>query len=271
MDRDPKTLLIGELAALIGAPATTLRFWEDQGIVDPEKDARNQYRRYTPEDSSRFLTARKYRSFGVPLAKVPSLMVASPSERLAALEKQQVELEEEYRRLSSARAALAGYLEECRLARDLVGRFVPGTLPAAHYFFCLECGSLKIDRRSLTEEWLRRLPAVHYAVMLDPSRPGDDKSFSCLWGYGVDDEGFTALPEQSRARAQFLEERSCLLTAVRRTTARDFGEAEFRSLTDALRDRGAELAGPILGHLLELDEVDGIVEYLILLFLPIKE
>ena len=41
---------IGEIARFFDIPASTLRYWEDKGVLHPGKKAENQYREYTIED-----------------------------------------------------------------------------------------------------------------------------------------------------------------------------------------------------------------------------
>lgn len=271
MSETPKTSLIGDIAYLIGASSSTLRLWEEHGIVEPEKDAYNQYRLYTPHDSCRFLFARKYRSFGLPLPKIPGVMASSADERDSALEKRKTAMDEDIRRLVAAREALDLYLDECRKARELVGRFVSGVRPATHYFPLVERGSVRMGQDLLTHEVLRHLPAVDFIVMVDPDRPDGDRPFSCHWGYGLSDAAVADLPASVRAHSSSLPSRRCLLTAIDRKTARDFTVEEFHSLVESLGALGVELDGPIIGHNLELDDIDGAPSYRVLLFIPIKE
>ena len=41
---------IGEIASFFDIPASTLRYWEDKGVLHPGKKCENQYREYTIED-----------------------------------------------------------------------------------------------------------------------------------------------------------------------------------------------------------------------------
>ncbi len=270
MSETPRPLLIGDLASLIGTSASTLRLWEEHGIVEPEKDERNQYRRYTPHDSCRFLFARKYRSLGVPLGEVTAVMGSGADTRDSVLRDRRAAMDAEIDRLIAARAALDRYMDERRLARSLVGRSEVGERPAAHYFPCVEGGSVRSGGGALARAVLDLLPAVDYVTMLDPTARGPDRSFSCRWGFAVADAAYAALPAGLRARSIFLPTRRCLLTAVVRSSARDFTEDEFRSLMELPKTIGAETDGPVVGHLLEAEGGERAAAYLILLFIPIK-
>ena len=41
---------IGEISRFFNIPASTLRYWEDKGVLHPEKGIENRYREYTIED-----------------------------------------------------------------------------------------------------------------------------------------------------------------------------------------------------------------------------
>lgn len=67
---------IAEVAELVGVPATTLRYYEDIGLVDQPARGSNGYRSYDDADLARlrFITATK--NLGIPLADVAELVKA---------------------------------------------------------------------------------------------------------------------------------------------------------------------------------------------------
>ncbi|GEK19901.1 MerR family transcriptional regulator [Cellulomonas xylanilytica] len=67
---------IAEVADLVGVPATTLRYYEDIGLVDQPARGSNGYRSYDDADLARlrFITATK--NLGIPLADVAELVQA---------------------------------------------------------------------------------------------------------------------------------------------------------------------------------------------------
>lgn len=266
-----KPLRIGDIASLTGTAASTLRFWEEQGIAAPEKDFRNQYRRYTPDDSCRFLFAKRYRSFGVSLPEVPALLSADGAGRTAVLETRREAVNAELRRLEILRAALDRHLAERDRARRLLGRFEFEKLASYRFFSCVEGGRPIADCAETAEAWLRELPAVDFALLIDPSRSSPGKTFTCRWGYGAEESGPQVVSDRSCSWTAVLPARAYAATAVLRETARDFTETEYRALLEGLAAAGGTLDGPILGRILESEGAEDSARYLILLFLPIKE
>lgn len=71
-----KSYTVGELAALSGVSARTLRFYEETGLLVPQRDLHNGYRRYGAADIDRLQEILLLRRLGVavrdiaPLAKL---------------------------------------------------------------------------------------------------------------------------------------------------------------------------------------------------------
>lgn len=57
---------VGEVANLLGVTSNALRFYEKEGIINPEKDEHGR-RYYDQQDLTRLLSSKKYRSMGIPL------------------------------------------------------------------------------------------------------------------------------------------------------------------------------------------------------------
>ncbi len=60
--RRKKWYTIGEIEKEIDVPATTLRHWEKEGLLIPDRDPENGYRRYNREDIRRLLIIRTVQS-----------------------------------------------------------------------------------------------------------------------------------------------------------------------------------------------------------------
>lgn len=67
-ERSEDAMTIGELAAAIGVRASTLRFWEQEGLVRPDRVTSLRARRYPPAavDEARIVAALRGAGYGVP-------------------------------------------------------------------------------------------------------------------------------------------------------------------------------------------------------------
>lgn len=87
---------IGEISRFFGIPASTLRYWEDMGVLNPLKDSENNYREYTIEDLMTISDVIFYKNLGLRLKQIRGMESATPEqhsrlfmEKLSELEQQQ--------------------------------------------------------------------------------------------------------------------------------------------------------------------------------------
>lgn len=64
---------IGEISKFFDIPASTLRFWEEFGVLIPEKNPENQYRVYTVSDLMTISDILFYKSLGIPLKQIRAM------------------------------------------------------------------------------------------------------------------------------------------------------------------------------------------------------
>lgn len=97
---------IGEIADFFGLPASTLRYWEEKGVLHPSKNQENQYRDYTVEDLMTISDILLYKNLGLSLTQIRSMDTASPEahrqlfrDQLSALDRQEALLRQRRQRL----------------------------------------------------------------------------------------------------------------------------------------------------------------------------
>lgn len=67
---EEKTFHIGEIADFFGIPASTLRYWEENGLISPEKNEENNYREYSAADLMSLSDIIFYKNLGLPLKQI---------------------------------------------------------------------------------------------------------------------------------------------------------------------------------------------------------
>ena len=65
---------IGEIASFFDIPASTLRYWEDKGVLHPGKKCENQYREYTIEDLMTISDVIFYKNLGLQLKEIRGMV-----------------------------------------------------------------------------------------------------------------------------------------------------------------------------------------------------
>ena len=108
-----KTFRIGEIAEILGVPASRLRYWESVGLLDCGREAENQYRAYEAGDLTPPPDLMFYRSLGLSIKSISEIdaMEVEGHEILcaaqeSALEDQKLQLERHLQRLRRYTRAL---------------------------------------------------------------------------------------------------------------------------------------------------------------------
>jgi DNA-binding transcriptional MerR regulator len=108
------TLTIGELAHEFGLTTRAIRFYEDCGLLNPQRQGRNRV--YTARDRTRLKLTLRGKRLGLTLAEVKELvdMYESPRDTLPQLKKFLVVLGEHRAQLEQQMADLHVTLDEVR-------------------------------------------------------------------------------------------------------------------------------------------------------------
>ena len=119
---DQKTWTISELAKEFGVTPRTIRFYEDQGIVSPERDGRNRV--YHPRDRTRLKLALRGKRMGFQLSEILDLInmydaaphntAAQLQHYIEVLEKHRCTLEQQRRDLDETLGEIGDQLTHCR-------------------------------------------------------------------------------------------------------------------------------------------------------------
>lgn len=88
-----RTFNVGEIARILGVPASTLRFWEKKSLFRIGKGD-NQYRQYTTTDLIRIADTVFYRNMGIPISQINDFLTVPLEDHGAFLETMQVQLNE---------------------------------------------------------------------------------------------------------------------------------------------------------------------------------
>ena len=83
---------IGEIARFFDIPASTLRYWENKGVLHPGKKAENQYREYTIEDLMTISDVIFYKNLGLQLKEICGMKISTPKQHHELFAEKIVEL-----------------------------------------------------------------------------------------------------------------------------------------------------------------------------------
>lgn len=114
--RRPQGLTIGEAAKVVGVQPSALRFWEAEGLLRPEREGHNGYRRYDRNEMKRLevvvLLRRANYRFDAIRSALDELSLGRPESSLRAVEQRRAEIAATSRACAQATAALWHYVQE---------------------------------------------------------------------------------------------------------------------------------------------------------------
>lgn len=94
-----KQFQIGQIAHFFNLPASTLRYWESEGILSANKNAENNYRKYTISDLMTLSDVIFYKNLRIPLKQIRDMEKAKPSEHECLLNRKVGELKQQQRQI----------------------------------------------------------------------------------------------------------------------------------------------------------------------------
>lgn len=103
---------VGELADCFGLATHVLRYWEDEGLVTPDRDGGGR-RRYGSEDLARVAIIVRNKAAGMSLAQIRVLLDSGAAGRHTVLEEHLADLERRMRDMEQSRA-MTRHALECR-------------------------------------------------------------------------------------------------------------------------------------------------------------
>jgi len=165
-------LSIGELEKLTGMNRTALRYYDAEGVLDPERQE-NGYRMYSEEDVMSLVQLKQLSAFGVELSELPGTRRSTDVRdvhRVLVGKEQSIEqeIEELYQKLSRLRLHVNAF-GACASGET---RIEEGRMVGAYrlYYSSAQADSSKVSR--IFKRWMNAVPDT-YSVVRIPARAMD--------------------------------------------------------------------------------------------------
>lgn len=110
---------IGEISQFFDVPASTLRYWEDKGVLHPEKGSENRYREYTVEDLMTISDVIFYKNLGLQLKEIRDMDDLTPVQHGQLFTEKLSELEQQQKMLTHRMEKLNRHIQAVKTLEDL--------------------------------------------------------------------------------------------------------------------------------------------------------
>lgn len=274
---------IGVISKLLGIPAETLRYYENCGILTPQKDSASGYRSYTPWDLNQLVLCRLYRSFGFSITEVQQMMYDDDEETLYnRLIAREAELLETINHSQSVIHMLAARRQDLGNLSSSVGRFREEESPELLFLQHRRGNEFDLSGRvmEMSRKWVQAMPVVSPGILIpqysdeENSLPGQDFEEE----YGVTRWGFVVPPNSTAAAlglkleppVEYLPPVKCLHTILSAGDIHTLLPAFGEQVLAPLKEQGVRVYGTALGvPIAHVQEKGGLVRYMHI-WVPVK-
>ncbi|KNY44218.1 MerR family transcriptional regulator [Vibrio harveyi] len=111
-------LTVTQLARECGLSRTTILYYEREGLLAPAHRSENGYRWYGEKEMQRLKTISSYRSYGLPISSIRTLLAQKGKSQAEILKDHFNELEREIQNLRAQQKAIVVLLQEPQLMED---------------------------------------------------------------------------------------------------------------------------------------------------------
>ena len=110
---------IGDISHFFDIPASTLRYWENMGVLTPKKDQINNYREYTVENLMSISDVIFYKNLGLPLKNIRQMENMTPEQHYHLFEKKMSELQQQQIALQQRMERVRCHMQAIQTLKDL--------------------------------------------------------------------------------------------------------------------------------------------------------
>ncbi|MNO27599.1 HTH-type transcriptional activator TipA [compost metagenome] len=253
---------IGEFASILGVTADTLRLYEKHDIVRPTKDNSNNYRYFNDLDARDLLMSRWYRSMGLPLPEVASLMKESTLEQvIGRIQETQFSLEEEIKRKTMLRNKMNEIHNELREVEASLYRCTLKQLPGMYRLKQTDKNALlKNDNvKSLVNTWMDLLPYAFYSFRIEDTGIfiSDNNNFDYSWGLTLLEDDAQKFEMDIEEDAEYIPPSHCMSAIMLCTDEKYITKSSLQFMIDYIEANHFSIAGDVVGKLLLTEKIEG--------------
>lgn len=200
---------VKQFCDMVGVPFTTLRYYERIGLLNPDQDKKNKYRKYTIEDAFKVNTFKRYRSLGFTVDEVvdliicnePTYIVEKINHRQQAIGKELLELEQKYKRLEQFKKNIFITLEK--------NNFKVVEKEDKFFLAASEKGIFNATTYDEFSKWVEHLPFTTYCKVMNQESLVKE-NYVIDYGISIDKSKIYLLDEPLRVNAKRIKLGKCI-------------------------------------------------------------
>ncbi|MBQ8930024.1 MAG: MerR family transcriptional regulator [Oscillospiraceae bacterium] len=242
---------IGDVAKILGISTDIIRYYEQKGIVSPQRDENNDYRYYDTWDTNNLIDCIWYKHYGFGIDQISHMLSEyTRDDLLDCLDEKTREMEQELHRqqlllerIRQHRNAIAGfenYLGKCDMRYRPTLIYYLNRHNAAYYN--------RSDLQRLSLRWQEYMPFTkRYFEVPESYAENPDVGYS--WGFSLDMHYVDEFKIQVRDPIHHLPSCYCIHSGFKSSGKNAFTPHHLDYMFQYARENGYEVAGKACGRL----------------------
>ncbi|MDR0916644.1 MAG: MerR family transcriptional regulator [Oscillospiraceae bacterium] len=242
---------IGDVARILGISADLIRYYEEKGVVAPEKDPDNRYRYFDTWDINYLIDCLWYKHFGFGIEQVAHMVTEYTYPRLLeSLEDKTEELRDNIRRQELLLERIEKYRQRLADTRARVGQCELRRNVPFYYYINRRNSEYDIDTetRDITRAWLKYMPFTrrYFEVTERSMTQGED---DYVWGFSVGQKYVSEFSIDVSPPVAMMPEQMCVHSAFKSAGQDRFSARKLDFLVDYAREQGLTPTRGAFGNL----------------------
>ena len=264
---------IGDVARILGISPDLIRYYEEKGVVSPQKDPYNNYRYYDTWDINFLIDCLWYKNFGFGIEQVAHIVSQNTYDELIDnLTRRGDEIEENIRYQELLLQRVRKYTEILKNIRGSIGKC--DIRRSGEFVRYLNRFNTAYDENTelskLSRQWLKFMPfSRRYFEVSEDGLSGEGDDYA--WGFSIGMPYVEEFKLDIKPPLKYVPSQLCIHSAFTSTGKDKFTARHVDYLLDYAEKNGHKVAGCAFGNLVcsvvENDEITGFFE----VWLPIEE
>lgn len=264
---------IGDVARILGISPDLIRYYEEKGVVTPQKDPLNNYRYFGTWDINFLIDCLWFKNFGFGIEQVAHIVSRNTYDDLVGnLIQRGDEIEENIRYQELLLQRIRKYSEGLTTLRDFIGKC--DIRRSAEFVRYLNRHNTIYDEaaelQKLSRQWLKYMPfSRRYFEVPEGGLSGEGDDYA--WGFSIAMPYVEAFKIDVKPPVRQKPSQLCIHSAFTSTGKDKFTARHLDYILDYAEQNGHKIAGNAFGNLacsvVENGEITGFFE----VWLPIEE
>ena len=259
---------IGELSKNLDMPAVTIRSYDKNELIKPNKRGENEYRSYTVIDGNYFIMFKEYQNLGLKLSEVSKILTDSNIKEFEeSFETINEKLNNDLFWLKKRIEGLEQKQKRCAMINTNLNKITIVERPAMYRIKHQEYDLFVEgkDYPSIRKKWTDAMPAVYFTYIFTQDDMIDYKNkISANWGLSVNEVLVEGTGLDKLPYTEYIPSRKCVYTIVSSSNEVYCKPRYFGFVMEYLEKNGLKLTGDIYGSFIcnvKNDNVNGYTSY----------